>query len=287
MRRNSRSTVVDRTENFWPRPDFDVVRAHLRTVSAISAIGDGLLSSTKQLCLSQPMFSVPVTRPSLTTAATRYQTMAPTARVALRPPSALRRGAVRWLAHSAITRNASQPAPASSSAQNPHGARVAATASSPSSSNSGGDARSRLARLQAQRLEELNRGRTGGGGAAARPNKPEQKWSNRTLIALATCVGACTYLMGTYHGYNAGKAHAQEQVELQASVPLASPGVTSPPLLKPGTATALPAAPVQTSTLSAALMQLLPSGLSNSAIQCEPEAKAKCRLAELTPSIPH
>ena len=53
-------------------------------------------------------------------------------------------------------------------------------------SSSGDDARTRLAKLQAQRLEELNRGRAGATRPTGRPNKPEQRWSNRTLIALAT-----------------------------------------------------------------------------------------------------
>lgn len=201
--------------------------------------------------------------------------------VTLRSSLALR-GAVRTITRSATTLNASQPAPPSSSAHNPHAARVAATASTSASSNSGGDARSRLAKLQAQRLEELNRGRTSG-GAAGQPNKPEQKWSNRTLIALATCVGACTYLMGTYHGYNAGKAHAEEQLQLPTGAPVAGQDVVGTVMPTPDTNNATTLPKVQTSTLSTALMQLLPSMLLSGSIHCEPEAKPKkCRLAELT-----
>ncbi|CBQ71042.1 conserved hypothetical protein [Sporisorium reilianum SRZ2] len=196
-------------------------------------------------------------------------------------PFALRGGAVRTFTRSAIARNASQPAPPASSAStsNPHAARVAAAAA-PAPGSSGGDARSRLAKLQAQRLEELNRGRTSGGAAGGRPNKPEQKWSNRTLIALATSVGACTYLMGTYHGYNAGKAHVEEHIQLQAAGTTdVLPNITVPPLAKPSTAPA--AALPSSSMLAASLLQLLPSTLG-SAIQCEPQPKPDCRLAELT-----
>lgn len=186
----------------------------------------------------------------------------------------------RQLSCSAIRLDASQPAPS-----HPQAAR---TANSPS--GGGGDARSRLAKLQAQRLEELNRGRSGGaGGGAARPNKPQQKWSNRTLIALATSVGACTYLMGTYHGYNAGKAHA-EQAFLEAS------GADVAPFKAGVPAAVLPAnqsagvvgagqttqAQIPTSLLPA-LAQLLPFSTANNPFQCEPrDASGKCRLAELT-----
>ncbi|KAJ1028119.1 hypothetical protein NDA13_003567 [Ustilago tritici] len=109
---------------------------------------------------------------------------------------------IRCLSRAGPRCNASQPA----TSTNPHAARVAAVKRNNNASD--GDARSRLAKLQAQILEELNRGRSGRG--AGRPNRPEQKWSNRTLIALATSVGACMYLMGTYHGYNAGKQYALE-----------------------------------------------------------------------------
>lgn len=202
--------------------------------------------------------------------------------VALRTPFALC-GAVRTLTRSSISKNVSQPAPASSS-QNPHAARVAA-ASSSSSSSGRSDARSRLAKLQAQRLEELNRGRgSGSGGAGGGTNKPEQRWSNRTLIALATSVGACTYLMGTYHGYNAGKEYAVEQAQLNAGAApvVAGEGAAPPPVPRASGVAVLPRSAAQASTLSAALLQLLPFSGS---VHCEPQPappKPKCRLAELT-----
>ena len=202
-----------------------------------------------------------------------------------RPPFALS-GAVRSLTRSTTTANASQPAAPSSSTQNPHAARLAA-ASTSNSTASAGEARARLAKLQAQRLEELNRGRTGG-PSGGRPNKPEQRWSNRTLIALATSVGACTYLMGTYHGYNAGKAHAQEEQVLDGSSGAigGSSGTVSPPPAS-GTVAAVPATPVQTSAvtslISTALSQLIPFHSLRSSIQCEPQQPTSdCHLAQLT-----
>lgn len=199
-------------------------------------------------------------------------------------------GASRHLSKSAWCRDASQPA--SAAAQNPHAARVAAA--NASNATSGGDARSRLAKLQAQRLEELNRGRSGSGGAG-RPNRPEQKWSNRTLIALATSVGACTYLMGTYQGYNAGKAHAeqeQEQAEASGLAPLkAASGVTASHPNVDGSNGTGSSAQAQASipllgALPDALAQLLPMTRAGSAVQCEPQhgssTQRYCRLAELT-----
>lgn len=190
-------------------------------------------------------------------------------------------GTVRYLSRSGASRDASQPAPSSAStSQNPHAARVAAASNS--STNTGGDARSRLAKLQAQRLEELNRGRAGGSGGS-RPNRPQQKWSNRTLIALATSVGACTYLMGTYHGYNLGKQHAQEQQELGlapvegAVAPTAIPSVGAKVASAPATAQGL-------TSFTQSLVQLLPFSSLSNPIHCESEPKVdrKCRLAELT-----
>ncbi|GAC98741.1 ZIP zinc transporter 1 [Pseudozyma hubeiensis SY62] len=194
------------------------------------------------------------------------------------------RGSIRFLSHSTVTRNASQPAPVSSSSSsaNPHAARLAAASE---------DSRSRLAKLQAQRLEELNRGRSSGSSSSGRTNKPEQKWSNRTLIALATSVGACTYLMGTYHGYNAGKAYVLEEQQLTAgstSAPVtAAPPAASGARVPASTVPTLPAsdaASTSTGAISAALLQLLPTRPS---LHCEPAptnptAPAKCRLAELT-----
>uniref|UniRef100_V5ELB1 Uncharacterized protein n=1 Tax=Kalmanozyma brasiliensis (strain GHG001) TaxID=1365824 RepID=V5ELB1_KALBG len=202
------------------------------------------------------------------------------------------RGASRAFSRSALQRNASQPAPPSTS-QNPHAARVAAASSS---SSGGGDARSRLAKLQAQRLEELNRGKSGSSSGAGRPgNKPEQKWSNRTLIALATSVGACTYLMGTYHGYNAGKKHAEEELQAGAATPSGAPleGEGGLPTSVPSGAGATVTGPrkgvqgsVEMGSLSSALSQLIPFGSMRSSILCEPEKSAptqpNCRLAELT-----
>ncbi|SPO25113.1 related to putative protein [Ustilago trichophora] len=198
-------------------------------------------------------------------------------------------GASRHLSKSARCRDASQPAP-SAAAQNPQAARV--VAANASNANSGGDARSRLAKLQAQRLEELNRGRSGS-GRARRPNKPEQKWSNRTLIALATSVGACTYLMGTYHGYNAGKAHAeQEQVEASGLTPLeAASAVTASHPNVDGSNGIGRNAQAQASipllgALPDALAQLLPMSWAGNTVQCEPQhdssTQRNCRLAELT-----
>lgn len=197
---------------------------------------------------------------------------------------------IRGLSSTRVAKNASQPAPPSPGAQNPHAARVAAASSS--NPNAGGDARSRLAKLQAQRLEELNRGRGGSGGSGARPNKPEQKWSNRTLIALATSVGACTYLMGTYHGYNAGKAHALEEMaqpEAAITSPLPNMQVAGMRKMENGVGRNDVQAQAQVSssllaTLSDVLAQLLPIRSGNS-IQCEErpvKPTEKCRLAELT-----
>lgn len=191
----------------------------------------------------------------------------------------------RHFSQSAALADASRPAPPASPTAAP---------GSPGKAATGENARSRLARLQAQRLEELNRGRggTGGAGGTARPNKPEQKWSNRTLIALATSVGACTYLVGTYHGYNAGKQHAFDAIQTEAS------GVG------PVEASVLPAPTVpRTDELSRSrqaqfslfgalpeiLAQVLPLGwLKRDAIHCESQSqqlattKSNCRLAELT-----
>lgn len=186
-------------------------------------------------------------------------------------------GLVRRFSRSGFSLNASQPAtPSTSTTTNPHAARVAAAGGSNNTSRS--DARSRLAKLQAQRLEELNRGRSGAGGA--RPNKPEQKWSNRTLIALATSVGACTYLMGTYHGYNAGKQHAFEASVSSPGIDVV-PGATQVP---PSNGGSSQTGSLQTSSLSQSLLSLLPLSNLSSSIHCEPssEKKSSCRLAELT-----
>ncbi|SPO32229.1 related to putative protein [Ustilago trichophora] len=200
----------------------------------------------------------------------------------------IRTGASRHLSISARCRDASQPAP-SAAAPNTHAAHVAAA--SASNATSGGDARSRLAKLQAQRLEELNRGRTGSGGAG-RPNKPEQRWSNRTLIALATSVGACTHLLGTYHGYNAGKAYAEQEAEASALAPLeAASGATASLPNVDGTNGTGRIAQAQASipslgALPDALAQLLPMSSARNSVQCEPQhgssTERNCRLAELT-----
>ena len=198
--------------------------------------------------------------------------------------ASIRLGSVRHLSLSGPSRDASQPAPASST--NPHAARVSAANKS---SSSGGDARSRLAKLQAQRLEELNRGRSGS-GSSGRPNKPEQKWSNRTLIALATSVGACTYLTGTYHGYSAGKAHAEQaQAEAGGLDPAKAVSVATT-LPRIGGALGAVSKQLQSSSvlsvLSHALNQLLPIDSAGDSIRCEPQhapsTERSCRLAELT-----
>ncbi|PWN92112.1 hypothetical protein FA10DRAFT_265914 [Acaromyces ingoldii] len=49
---------------------------------------------------------------------------------------------------------------------------------------------------------------------AAKKPRPEQKWSNRTLIMLASCVGASTFMIGINQGYAAGKKEALEAVAL-------------------------------------------------------------------------
>ncbi|KAJ9478744.1 ZIP zinc transporter 1 [Pseudozyma hubeiensis] len=208
-----------------------------------------------------------------------------TARSLLTRAAHTARGTIRSISHSTVARNASQPAPVSSSSSstNPHAARLAAASD---------DSRSRLAKLQAQRLEELNRGRGGGSpSSSGRPSKPEQKWSNRTLIALATSVGACTYLMGTYHGYNAGKAHVLEEQQLNAgstsapviAAPPAASGARVPASTVPTLSTSSVAS-TSTTAISTALLQLLPTKPS---LQCESTptdhpAPTKCRLAELT-----
>ncbi|SOV08982.1 putative protein [Ustilago sp. UG-2017a] len=181
---------------------------------------------------------------------------------------------IRCLSRAGPRCNASQPA----TSTNPQAARVAAVKRNNNASD--GDARSRLAKLQAQRLEELNRGRSGRG--AGRPNRPEQKWSNRTLIALATSVGACMYLMGTYHGYNAGKQHALEASD-------SGPGIDVPvvPLASWLNGGASRSASLPVSSLWHSLMSMLPLGMFGKPVLCEPESRAKamssgCRLAELT-----
>ncbi|SNX83554.1 uncharacterized protein MEPE_02261 [Melanopsichium pennsylvanicum] len=164
--------------------------------------------------------------------------------------------ATRHLSSTKVAHNASQPASSSPKTRDPHAARVAAARSSNTDTKE--DARSRLAKLQAQRLEELKRGRGNTGGA--KPNRPEQKWSNRTLIALATSVGACTYLMGTYHGYNAGKSYAMEDMgraEDSGAIPLP--------------------------TLEAASVPQVGAGAGRGECEERPEkASDNCRLAELT-----
>nr|CDI56404.1 putative protein [Melanopsichium pennsylvanicum 4] len=196
--------------------------------------------------------------------------------------------ATRHLSSTKVAHNASQPASSSPKTRDPHAARVAAARSSNTDTKE--DARSRLAKLQAQRLEELKRGRGNTGGA--KPNRPEQKWSNRTLIALATSVGACTYLMGTYHGYNAGKSYAMEDMgraEDSGAIPLPTLEAASVPQVGAGAGRGEVQLQTQASTslLSALLdnlTQFLPTRFGNS-IQCEerPEkASDNCRLAELT-----
>lgn len=197
---------------------------------------------------------------------------------------ARRVGTVRYQSRGAPSRDASQPAPL---------AQPAAPASSPATPRTkpagAEDERSRLARLQAQRLEELNRGRAGGARGGARSNRPEQRWSNRTLIALATSVGACTYLMGTYHGYNAGKAHVIEQA--QAPVDSPTPSVTSSAAASIGTsANSIGFAERALTSLSDLVAPLVPFRSLASPLHCEQgqtdaQTKAKtpeCRLAELT-----
>lgn len=194
---------------------------------------------------------------------------------------------VRQLSRSSATRDASQPAPPTPAAT--------ATPNHIAQASGGEDARSRLAKLQAQRLEELNRGRSGALGGAGKSSKPEQRWSNRTLIALATSVGACTYLMGTYHGYNAGKAHALELHSESGGLPpvAEAPGATArlPAVAASGNTSGTGRNPqVQTSSadiglVSQVLLQLIPAGLRRQPIQCEQKQSSparNCRLAELT-----
>ena len=100
-------------------------------------------------------------------------------------------------------------------------------------------------------------------------------------------------MLGTYHGYNAGRASA-EQALLEAGV--AAPvgtvdkiGVSGAQV--DGGVRAGSDLQVQVGeelrSVAGSLKQLLPFGLSGGAIQCEPEQpsnapKQRCRLAELT-----
>ncbi|PWZ01578.1 hypothetical protein BCV70DRAFT_149832, partial [Testicularia cyperi] len=187
----------------------------------------------------------------------------------------------RALSTPASSSNASQPAPprapnaSASTAAQTHASRLAASPTSPAS-----DTRSKFAqKLQAKRLEELQR--------STSKKKPEQKWSNRTLIALATSVGACTFIIGTYHGFNAGKRHAYEQVALGEVDPVTGQPITKDipadqPVSAPLSAVATDARLVFTS-LTALVAPLLPRPL-----HCEPQASSSspstppgCKLAEL------
>lgn len=114
----------------------------------------------------------------------------------LRP---LRLGSSRGLLTGSVMQDASRPAPPGP-----------LPASDPilSAKKPAPDARTKqlMEQMSARRLEELRR-------ATAR-KMPPQRWSNRTLIALATAVGASTFIIGNFHGYKAGKTFAYEQIAL-------------------------------------------------------------------------
>lgn len=193
-----------------------------------------------------------------------------------RPAISTRYGFVRQLTRSSVTPDASQPAPPLAAPQPPHTTQA----------TGGVDSRSRLAKLQAQRLEELNRGRKPTNSGSGKPNRPEQKWSTRTLIALGTSVGATMYLLGTWHGYNAGKAHVTEQAEIGGAgsvVPASAASVGSSGTRGSASRETQASSRFGFETLTQAFTQLLPFGRGS--IQCEPEQTrpaTNCRLAELT-----
>lgn len=134
-------------------------------------------------------------------------------------------------------------------------------------------------KLRARRLEELKR------MTARKP--PKQYWSNRVLIMLATAVGGTTFILGTYHGYNAGKRHAYEEIALEK----AEASTVSPPTTAPASATiSVPSTSSVSATLSTSTASELFRGISSYAsklfnitsIQNESSpAKAGCELVEL------
>ncbi|KAI3492112.1 hypothetical protein L1887_43401 [Cichorium endivia] len=101
-------------------------------------------------------------------------------------------GTVRYQSRGAPSRDASQPAPPAQPAA------PASTPAGPRAKAAGGeDERSRLARLQAQRLEELNRGRAGGARGGARSNRPEQRWLKLGRLSTPSATSSAAASIGT------------------------------------------------------------------------------------------
>ena len=101
------------------------------------------------------------------------------------------------------------------------------------------------------------------------------------MIALATSVGACTYLMGTYHGYNSGKAHVVEE-QLKHEQAVVIPSVSSSPVaIRSATAAVPKLQPDGVNWWS----HLLPFIIPLLASFCNPihcDSNTRCRLVELT-----
>ncbi|EPQ26167.1 uncharacterized protein PFL1_06915 [Pseudozyma flocculosa PF-1] len=94
-----------------------------------------------------------------------------------------------------------------------------------------------------------NGGPTGGGGGGGRTGRKgeAQRWSNLTLILLASAVGSSTYMIGMSQGYKAGKRAAIDFPDPPS--PPSSPSPSSSPTLP-----TVPLAPTSTSLVSSLLV---------------------------------